>query len=61
MQEEKYTVLELPVNNQQVIGRLNKYNGLELEMTYFSESQEFLILISGLRVKAIEVETWKNI
>lgn len=61
MEQEKYTIFELPTNNQQVIGKLNKYNGVELEMTYFAESQEFLILISGLRVKAIEVETWKNI
>lgn len=58
---EKYTILELPNNNETVLGRLNKYNGLELEMKYMAETQEFLILISGLRVQAIEVETWKNL
>lgn len=58
---EHYTILELPQNNQLVKGRVNKYNGIELDMTYFAETQEFLIMQSGLRVKAIEVETWKEI
>ena len=61
MQEEHYTIFELPQNNQLIKGRLHKYNGVELDMKYFSESQEFLILESGLRVAAIEVEIWKSI
>ena len=57
----KYTVLELPVNNQVVTGVLRDFSNLPLEMTYFATEQVFLIMLSGLRVAAIEVESWQNI
>lgn len=55
---KNYVILELPQNNEHVQISVNGYEGVDLEATYNSTEQYFLILTSGLRVPAINVSYW---
>lgn len=54
-----YIFEKLPMAEEIVLIRLNRYNGIELEAKFNAIGQEFLILENGLSVAAIEVETWR--
>lgn len=54
----KYPILELPQNNEHVQISVVGYDGIDLEATYNASEQYFLILQSGLRVPALQINYW---
>jgi hypothetical protein len=58
---EKYIFEELPQDQEIVLIRLQKYNGVQIEAKFMELDQVFLILENGLIVQAIEIETWQKI
>jgi hypothetical protein len=58
---EKYIFEELPQDQEIVLIRLQRYNGVQIEAKFMELDQVFLILENGLIVQAIEIETWQKI
>lgn len=58
---EKYIFEELPQDQEIVLIRLQRYNGIQIEAKFMELDQVFLILENGLIVQAIEIETWQKI
>lgn len=58
---EKYIFEELPQDQEIVLIRLQRYNGIQIEAKFLELDQVFLILENGFIVQAIEIETWQKI
>lgn len=58
---EKYIFEVLPHDQEIVLIRLQRYNGVQIEAKFMELDQVFLILENGLIVQAIEIETWHKI